>query len=350
LKVTQTGANSIAEFYDDGNVLALKIADGGNVGIGTGIPQDKLHVYGNVTLSGPDDTPILRFDRPGASFDWEIYTMSGGSMRFRGGADGSKTQLTDKVIFASDGSVGIGTAIPQSSLHIIGSILISPVGTLANPFTNLTDLYSKPPGYYYIRWNNGAIVQNYWDGLWLKVHEEGLNANNFTSYWSDSTTYQMTNFGGLGSGYGHGWPATGSLTSAQNNIITINNLPQHSFIRYYVRWHHVDSIDNELNQLSLYNIHNYNGLNIFWNATRTSAVTFNTNNVYYNTSSSWTSATYSYTPWSNGAAGYIHGYFSIDTNTIWHTSDTFKALHFTGTDQTQGDEACYFTHSTLYLR
>jgi microcystin-dependent protein len=52
LKVTQTGVNSIAEFYDDGGVLALKIADGGNVGIGTSNPSAKLDVIGNIHLTG----------------------------------------------------------------------------------------------------------------------------------------------------------------------------------------------------------------------------------------------------------------------------------------------------------
>ena len=56
LKVTQTGANSIAEFYDDGNVLALKIADGGNVGIGTGIPLAHLHVNGTGAMIIPSGT------------------------------------------------------------------------------------------------------------------------------------------------------------------------------------------------------------------------------------------------------------------------------------------------------
>ena len=52
LKVTQTGAEAIAEFYDDGGVLALKVADGGNVGIGTAVPSERLQVEGNVMTSG----------------------------------------------------------------------------------------------------------------------------------------------------------------------------------------------------------------------------------------------------------------------------------------------------------
>jgi len=46
LIVTQTGPEPIADFYDDGGVLALRIADGGNVGIGTRTPLQKLHVNG----------------------------------------------------------------------------------------------------------------------------------------------------------------------------------------------------------------------------------------------------------------------------------------------------------------
>jgi len=51
LKVTQTGAEAIAEFYDDGGVLALKVADGGNVGIGTAVPKQKLEVAGSILCS-----------------------------------------------------------------------------------------------------------------------------------------------------------------------------------------------------------------------------------------------------------------------------------------------------------
>lgn len=51
LKVTQTGSNDVATFYDDANV-ALTIKDGGNIGIGLNAPSEKLTVAGNVSASG----------------------------------------------------------------------------------------------------------------------------------------------------------------------------------------------------------------------------------------------------------------------------------------------------------
>src|SRR6056300_895155 len=56
LHVTQTGAQPIADFYDDGNVLALRIADGGLVGIGTNNPSQLLHVEGQSYLNGTVNT------------------------------------------------------------------------------------------------------------------------------------------------------------------------------------------------------------------------------------------------------------------------------------------------------
>ena len=52
LKVTQTGNNSVAEFYDKESGVALFVGNGGNIGIGTNNPQQKFHIEGNVYLNG----------------------------------------------------------------------------------------------------------------------------------------------------------------------------------------------------------------------------------------------------------------------------------------------------------
>ena len=52
LKVTQTGNNSVAEFYDNESGLALFVGNGGNIGIGTNNPMAKLDVNGNMNVSG----------------------------------------------------------------------------------------------------------------------------------------------------------------------------------------------------------------------------------------------------------------------------------------------------------
>jgi hypothetical protein len=65
LIVTQTGPEPIADFYDDGGVLALRIADGGSVGIGTATPQAKLHVLGTALatiFSGKLDHTLSKGD------------------------------------------------------------------------------------------------------------------------------------------------------------------------------------------------------------------------------------------------------------------------------------------------
>jgi hypothetical protein len=46
----QHGANNIADFYDD-TALAMRIANGGNVGIGTDSPAQKLDVNGNIFIN-----------------------------------------------------------------------------------------------------------------------------------------------------------------------------------------------------------------------------------------------------------------------------------------------------------
>ena len=103
LRVTQTGAQPIADFYDDG-ALALRIADGGFVGIGTDAPAHRLDVFGAGAFSGTLYASNL------------VLTESIGSSQWTtSGVDPSQ-------IYYSGGNVGIGTAVPTARLHVVGDI------------------------------------------------------------------------------------------------------------------------------------------------------------------------------------------------------------------------------------
>ena len=234
----------------------------------------------------------------------------------------------------------------EKTVTINGGLRVMGIGTQSNPIIDVRELYNKAVGNYYIKFLDDSVSQHYWDGMWLNVHDEALNADQFISYWSKNTVQQMSNFGGLGSGYGHGW----DVNTGRENVLTVPNLPVHSFARYTVKWHFVDSIDNEANRLRVYDFKYYDQYEQMWFGSRSisdSGMGVNIN--YHTTSSSFTAATYSYEPW-NGSGTTTIGYASIDTHTMPHTISRFKVMHYTDTNQATSDEAVYYTHSTLYLR
>jgi len=97
ITVNQTGSQDVAEFKDDG-ATALIIKDGGNVGVGTATPNEKLTVSGNLSASGT------------------IYGASG--MEISAGA-GATT------LYVENGKVGVNTETPNEELTIVGSISAS---------------------------------------------------------------------------------------------------------------------------------------------------------------------------------------------------------------------------------
>jgi len=103
LVVTQTGAQPIADFYDDAS-LALRIADGGFVGIGTAAPAHKLDVIGSGSFSGTLYASNLVMDIPIEAGQW---TTSG---------------VDPTQIYYNGGNVGIGTDAPSARLHVVGDI------------------------------------------------------------------------------------------------------------------------------------------------------------------------------------------------------------------------------------
>jgi hypothetical protein len=73
LRVAQTGSGAgypVADFYDNDvstTVPAMRIADGGNVGIGTANPQAKLHVNGEININNTINTAFTQLSVTAAS-------------------------------------------------------------------------------------------------------------------------------------------------------------------------------------------------------------------------------------------------------------------------------------------
>jgi hypothetical protein len=143
LRVTQSGVGAnypIADFYDSDvstTVPALRIADGGNVGIGTTDPLQKLHVVGNVqatTFSG------ALSGNASTATKWETtrtIALAGNVTATAANIDGSgNVSLTTTV--ASD---VITNAMVNSAAAIADTKLatISTAGKVSNGATTATD-------------------------------------------------------------------------------------------------------------------------------------------------------------------------------------------------------------------
>lgn len=179
-------------------------------------------------------------------------------------------------------------------------------------------------------------------------YDEGTRADLYTSNWNNSTTFNMTDFGGLGNVTAHGYTA-----GPVNYTLSLTGIPSHSEIRYQVFWHHVDSVDNELNELYTTDSSNAEVLRVRF--TRTFATEPSYSVIASGTTVSWhANRFYSYAPWGGTAtvrqpsAG--NGYVIMDTGWYSHTSSSFSARHYWAVDQAVLDEAVYLSHVKVWIR
>lgn len=100
------------------NVLALTISNGGNVGIGTTSPSQKLHVAGNIySVNSGTDGGQIRLANSGGGSNWYWAARTTGlNLGELGAADG-------RIFIANGGNVGIGTTSPGAKLDVTGSII-----------------------------------------------------------------------------------------------------------------------------------------------------------------------------------------------------------------------------------
>ncbi|MFH1714847.1 MAG: tail fiber domain-containing protein, partial [Elusimicrobiota bacterium] len=115
--------------YDDGG-NGLFVQDGGNVGIGTTNPSEKLHVIGDILSSATIQAPIGDFT--------DIYVST-----IRAHSPIIIANETNNVLFTGAGNVGIGTGAPIGPLEVYSTDNNTPIRLTATSGTPQTfNLYS----------------------------------------------------------------------------------------------------------------------------------------------------------------------------------------------------------------
>ena len=187
-------ANNIMAFATNGSER-MRITSGGDIGVGTSIPQHRLQVetavnvggtFGVVANSNGAYPPGIfglsvgyNFTAGGAEVDfWNGWTGAAGTQggfAFRRQTGASSQNLL--MLIRGDGNVGIGTSAPTSKLHVKNSsdaIEVYPSGTWAGRIINAADA----SGF------NGLVVGNRWASTNSWVVDFGSIYGGGTGSWS----------------------------------------------------------------------------------------------------------------------------------------------------------------------
>ena len=143
LKVTQSGVNSVVEFYDNETGLAMIIANNGNIGIGSDTPFNKMDINGNLYVSGSVTAPTFSGTATQVS-----QTLTRGNYltgnNYNGGSattwdvDGTTTATASKVVVRDasaniyTANIGISTSAALYPLHVVGSSYLNGLVTTNN--------------------------------------------------------------------------------------------------------------------------------------------------------------------------------------------------------------------------
>ena len=154
-KVRQFGGNSYSTFWDSTNTEKVRITsggssffNGGNVGIGTISPSEKLHVTGRAiitdrlgigsaftpqkTLHLKNTAPVFRFEDSDIANSYLDIIKSSRNLKFNldaaGSVGGSNISFsigsTEVLRMKNGGNVGIGTTSPSQKLQVVSDSII----------------------------------------------------------------------------------------------------------------------------------------------------------------------------------------------------------------------------------
>jgi hypothetical protein len=174
LKVTQRGSNDIAQFIDD-NTTSLIIKDGGNVGINTSSPSEKLTVNGKISANDDiilmknrafkwntdddlNDSASIGFYKEGATIDdgrlvFETFDNSTEPIIF-------KQSSNNRLSIGTNGNVAIGSSMPNDYANFPHTLTV--YGNFGSP--RITSGFIILSAVNTVTNNSNALVRNSTDG------------------------------------------------------------------------------------------------------------------------------------------------------------------------------------------
>ena len=149
-KLSDAADASSFQVKNSSDSVLMKVQSGGDVGIGTTNPEEKLDVNGNVQIRGTNGKLVF----PSSHYDAKIELFKNGEekigtgdhqLKFIAGSGptaniaffGDSTEVM-RVETGSGGNVGIGTNSPNSTLHVNGSFSVKRIGVTSadTPYTS----------------------------------------------------------------------------------------------------------------------------------------------------------------------------------------------------------------------
>ncbi len=155
LQIGTASTNDIQFQSNNGSTAIMTLLDGGNVGIGTTNPGDRLQVSGGgITL---DDNQNINWGDTGTAIDG---SAASDFLRFF-------TSSTEKVRIDSAGNLGIGTTTPQAILHansasagIVQLVTTATTGSVYTQYQNVDTGFNSTSDGLTVGYNAGAFVLN----------------------------------------------------------------------------------------------------------------------------------------------------------------------------------------------
>ena len=144
LSIANTGAGKVAEFFGASSNSILSILSGGNVGIGTTTPVDRLAIHAasdltGITLYNAVQSPTIKLLSGAANSgarDWALVTnaISYGDFAITNSSTRTGSPFANYRFYISQtGNVGIGSTTPATLLSVAGHTYLTGglgVGTL----------------------------------------------------------------------------------------------------------------------------------------------------------------------------------------------------------------------------